>query len=71
MTENERILEWMKTRNIGNSDLATAMGISYDLAYKVTTGQRIITDAFKWQFQQAYGYEEATRLFTQPTEVTA
>lgn len=71
MTENERILAWMKERNIGNSELAAAMGISYDLAYKVTTGQRIITDTFRWRFAQAYGYEEATRLFTQPTEVTA
>lgn len=71
MNDNERILAWMKERNIGNSELAAALGISYDLAYKVTTGQRIVTDAFKWQFQQAYGYEEASRLFAQPQQEAA
>lgn len=67
----EELRKWMEQNKVSNSDLAERLGLSYNYIYLIVNGQRDITDTFRWRFAQAYGYEEATRLFTQPAEVTA
>ena len=67
----EELRKWMEQNKVSNSDLAERLGLSYNYIYLIVNGQRDITDTFRWRFAQAYGYDEATRLFTQPTEVTA
>lgn len=71
MNESERLEAWMKDKGFNITSLSEAIGDSYSTVWFIVKGERPVNDAFKWRFAQRFGYDEATRLFTQPTEVTA
>lgn len=64
----EQLTAWMQAHGHTNSSLAAAMGYSYEYIYKLTQGERPVTEGFRWRFSQTFGWEEAERLFNaEPT----
>lgn len=71
MTEQEILLHFMQERGFDFESLAAATGDSRSSIYMITRGGRPVNDAFKWRFAQAFGWEEAERLFGKPIQEPA
>lgn len=61
---SEQLNAWMHANGHTNTTLATAMGYSYEYIYKLTQGERPVTEGFRWRFAQTFGWDEAQRLFS-------
>lgn len=66
MDTNKVLAEWMERNGYSNRTLAEALGFSYDLLYKVTSGERPVSEGLRWRFAQRFGWEEAVALFGEP-----
>lgn len=63
MNDKERLLQWMKERNISMSQLARATGDHTSAISMMTNGPREVNQAFKWRFGEAFGFDVATQIF--------
>lgn len=63
MDERHALGEWMNRRGYTNRTLADALGLSYVLVYKVTAGDKRISNGFKCRFAQRFGWDEAVAVF--------
>lgn len=59
----EQLTTWMQSNGHTNCSLAMAMGYSYEYIYKLTTGERPVTEGFRWRFARTFGWEEVQRVF--------
>ncbi|MCC6455177.1 MAG: hypothetical protein IT328_09570 [Caldilineaceae bacterium] len=74
MNEVEQLREWMEEKGYSTSDLAKAMGFSYDGVYQALKVRKYFSANFKWCFQETFGSEEASKVFAtnpqpEPAEV--
>lgn len=58
-----KLKTWMDRRGMGNVELAQELGVSYEYAYKLSTGKSNIGDGVKWKFGQVFGFDLAQELF--------
>lgn len=63
MDNTQQLVEWMEHNGYSNRTLAEALDLSYDLLYKVTTGERQPSEGFRWRFAKRFGFDVAERLF--------
>ena len=73
MDTNKLLVEWMERNAYTNRTLADSLGFTYDLLYKVTSGERPVSEGFRWRFAQRFGWNEAVAIFGDagaPSEVT-
>lgn len=63
MNEIARLQAWMNSNNYSMKRLAREMGISYISVYTMLIRREQLTNNFRWQFAQVFGWEEAGRLF--------
>lgn len=61
--EKERLMEWMVGRGFDTASLADATGDTFSTVHMITKGNRPVSDAFKWRFGVAFGFDEAKSLF--------
>lgn len=67
---------WMEAHAYTIRQLADRMGISYDGVYQALKVRESCSPEFKWRFAEAFGWEEAERVFgvertSQPDRQTA
>lgn len=63
--DSAHLITWMQSVGHTNSSLAVAMGYSYEYIYKLTAGERPVTEGFRWRFAQKFGWQEAERVFAE------
>ena len=63
MDERERLVQWMKIKELNSYALARDTGDTKSSISMIVNGRRSVSDAFKWRFRKAYGDDEATRVF--------
>lgn len=72
MSELERLKRWMQENDLDYRSLANATGDTYSAIHMMTNGKREINGAFKWRFAEAFGHDEAKKVFgeqSQPSRV--
>ena len=60
---NENLKTWLEKQNITQAELAKRLGHSFEYVNRVVNGKMPITDAFRWRFAQAFGFDVAEQLF--------
>lgn len=60
---SERLQRWMDEQGHTTTSLAQAVGMSYDGVYQVVHARGRISPGFQIKFIQAFGLDEAHRLF--------
>ena len=68
MNNQEKLKEWMDSREFSFDTLSESTGDSYNNVYLMATGRRPIGDAFKWRFLVAFGQSEAVKIFDELKE---
>ncbi len=63
METKDRLVAWMHDKGMKQKDLAKALGFETSYISMIVSGQRVITDAFRWRFAQAFGFDVAAELF--------
>ena len=63
MTENEKLRQWLNENNKKIVDLADAIGWSYNYVANMVSGNKPLTDGFRWRFGEVYGFEAAQAVF--------
>ncbi len=58
-----KLAAWMSEQSIDKRMLATELGISYDLVYRLVTGGRTPTTNVQIRFINRYGRDEAAKVF--------
>lgn len=66
MTLNRMLDAWAVIEGKTNSMMARDMGIDQSYVWLLRHGQRPITDAVRWKFAKAYGYEVALKVLGAP-----
>jgi plasmid maintenance system antidote protein VapI len=63
MKTKTKLKTWMDENGYSNSRLAQELGLGYDLIYKLAvTGDRKMTNDFKWRFSERFGRDEAAKV---------
>jgi hypothetical protein len=70
LAERERLVTWMNENGYRETTLAAATGDFYNNIKAMLKGDRRVSQAFKWRFEDAFGNEEANKVF-RPHLVTA
>lgn len=71
MNDVERLLTWMKERNLNIKQMAREMRMPYQTVYHAVTvrgekaGNDTITGSFIVRFTATYGFDEATKIFSE------
>lgn len=65
MDEREKLLKWMADNKITKRHMADRMSFSYDGIYQAIEVRRYFSPEFKWRFQEAFGKEAATSIFSE------
>jgi len=63
MGERKRLLAWLEKQKMPQAELARQLGFSEIYVWKISSGDKPITDAFKWRFAQTFGFDVAEQLF--------
>ena len=65
MTTNtiDKLRVFMAARNLDQTRLAEAMGVSISIVSYILNGKRPITGGFKWKFTAAFGHDVARVVF--------
>lgn len=63
LNESQRLTTWMHERGFDYRTLAEATGDDYSHIFLMAKGKRPVSDAFKWRFTLAFGWDEAERAF--------
>jgi plasmid maintenance system antidote protein VapI len=63
MNDKERLLQWIKEQNISAARLANATGDHASAISMMTVGPREVSQAFKWRFGKAFGFDVAEQIF--------
>lgn len=63
MNDSERLLKWMRENKYSSRTLAAKIGVTHTGIHYMTGGNRPVSDAFKWRFQEVFGHEIADELF--------
>lgn len=64
---------WMKAQGLNSSSMADKMGYDRTYIFRLLTGERPVTAAFKWKFLEAFGTAPTNAVFygRQPDPQTA
>ena len=62
MTPKENLATWMKFNGYGAVALGQELGVTSNYIYYLLSGERTISDSFRWKFSQLVGYETAQRV---------
>lgn len=69
MNDKQRLLQWMHDNGYSTRSLAAKIGVSHTGIHYMTSGDRPVSDAFKWRFKKVFGAEIADSLFPSKDEV--
>jgi transcriptional regulator with XRE-family HTH domain len=58
----EGLIVWMKSVRMTRDELAKSIGYSSNLLWRILSGSRDITDAFRWRFGAVYGFDLVERV---------
>ena len=60
---HEQLQKWMKAQGLTSPQVAKKMHYSRELVWRVSTGERPISDGFKWRFSETFGAQAASEVF--------
>lgn len=60
---NENLRDWMNRNEMSNTQVAKRMGIGRELVWRFVTGERPVTERFKWRFVETFGIDAAIEVF--------
>jgi hypothetical protein len=58
-SNNNPLRTWMTEQGLGCADLAERVGVCRALIWQFASGKRKVTDGFRWQFSEVYGFKTA------------
>jgi plasmid maintenance system antidote protein VapI len=68
--DDNRLMQWLERRQMSRAMLARMLGFSFVYIYKLSIGERPISDGFIGRFVRVYGLQEAQALFNLPFEAS-
>lgn len=68
MGDRERLNQWMEQNRHNCRTLAEMTGETRQSVYGFTSGNRPISDGFKWRFAAAFGLDQAQRVFADASQ---
>lgn len=68
MEPRERLTTWMAAHHMTKEDLAAAVGLSSNMIWRITSGNREVSDNFRWRFGKTFGFDTALRLLEDEEE---
>lgn len=66
MNTNQKFNAWCVIEGKTDRVLAETLGLDPSYVWLLRKGQRQITDAVRWKFAEAYGYETALKVLGEP-----
>lgn len=54
---------WMEQQGLTNGQVAKKTGYSREQVWRLATGERPITEGFKWRFAETFGIDTALAVF--------
>ncbi len=63
---SDNLQKWMKAQGLTAPQVARRMGYDRVLVWRFATGERPISDGFKWRFAETFGSDTAAQVFNAP-----
>jgi transcriptional regulator with XRE-family HTH domain len=68
MEAKDKLTVWMQSHRMTRDDLAKGLGLSSNFLWRILSGNRPMTDSFRWKFGMVYGFDIAVRILLDEPE---
>ena len=59
MIPNKKLNEWISACHLSRRELADSLGLSSNYIWRLLSGNREVSDGFRWKFGKKYGFKVA------------